>query len=211
MTSCFRATAVMVAALGAGLLAAGCGSTSTSTGTPAAPASSSLSAAAAPSAAAVSSAAVSSAPPTSAAASTSAAAGATIKTESSSLGTVLTDSKGFTLYWFAQDTTTSSNCNGGCASAWPPLIGTPVAAAGVSLPGRLGTIKRSDGSLQATYDGHPLYTFASDSGPHMLSGNSVPGWHAVLANPSTPATSPSTAPRPAPSPAQSSSHGGYGY
>src|ERR1700689_5549659 len=81
---------------------------------------------------------------------------AMLKTAKTSLGTVLTDSKGFTLYWFAIDTPTSSKCSGSCTTFWPPVIGTPQAASGVTLPGKLGTITRSDGSLQATYNGHPL-------------------------------------------------------
>src|SRR5216684_3949300 len=66
--------------------------------------------------------------------------------------TVLTNAKGFTLYWFAPDTPTRSNCNGVCVGYWPPVTGTPSAGPGVT--GKLGTIKRSDGTTQATYDGH---------------------------------------------------------
>jgi predicted lipoprotein with Yx(FWY)xxD motif len=83
---------------------------------------------------------------------------------------VLVNAKGFTLYWFAPDTPTRSNCNGSCAGYWPPVKG-PVTAAGVA--GRLGTIKRADGSLQATYNGHPLYTYIGDSGPGKASGNGL--------------------------------------
>jgi predicted lipoprotein with Yx(FWY)xxD motif len=76
--------------------------------------------------------------------------------------TVLTNAQGFTLYSFAPDTSTTSKCYGSCAASWPPLRG-PVAAAGVT--GTFGTIKRSGGSVQATFDGHPLYTFAGDTAP----------------------------------------------
>jgi predicted lipoprotein with Yx(FWY)xxD motif len=106
-----------------------------------------------------------------------------LKTAKTSLGTVLTNSKGFTLYWFAIDTPTSSKCTGSCTTFWPPVIGTPQAAPGVTLPGKLGTITRSDGSLQATYNGHPLYTFDGDKSPGQTSGNKVNGsgglWYAV--------------------------------
>ena len=85
--------------------------------------------------------------------------------------TVLTNAKGFTLYWFAPDTATKSNCNGSCAAIWPPVKGPATAGPGVT--GKLGTIKRSDGSLQATYDGHPLYTYIGDSAPGQASGNRV--------------------------------------
>src|SRR5690242_11663812 len=71
--------------------------------------------------------------------------------------TLLTNAHGFTLYWFAPDTATTSNCNGTCAAYWPPLTGAPVGGPGVT--GRLGTITRSDGAIQATYNGHPLYTY----------------------------------------------------
>ena len=91
-----------------------------------------------------------------------AAAASTVKTATIAGVTVLTDSTGFTLYSFAPDTPTTSKCNGTCAQNWPPLKG-PVTAAGVT--GTFGTIKRSDGSTQATFDGHPLYTFAGDTAP----------------------------------------------
>ncbi|HUC13496.1 MAG TPA: hypothetical protein VMS00_03500 [Acidimicrobiales bacterium] len=84
---------------------------------------------------------------------------------------VLTDAQGFTLYWFAPDSVSKSRCNGTCAVYWPPLTGT--AKAGPGVTGKLGTIKRSDGSLQATYDGHPLYTYIGDSAPGQASGNRV--------------------------------------
>jgi predicted lipoprotein with Yx(FWY)xxD motif len=84
---------------------------------------------------------------------------------------VLTDAGGFTLYWFALDSVSKSRCYGTCAVYWPPLTGAPRAGAGVT--GKLGTIKRSDGSLQATYDGHPLYTYIADSAPGRASGNRV--------------------------------------
>jgi predicted lipoprotein with Yx(FWY)xxD motif len=109
-----------------------------------------------------------------------------IKTAKTSVGTVLTNAKGFTLYWFAKDTPTTSACSGACAGAWPPVIGQPVAAAGVTLSGKLGTIKRSDGSTQATYEGHPLYTYAGDTAPGQVSGNDINGfgalWYATMAS-----------------------------
>jgi predicted lipoprotein with Yx(FWY)xxD motif len=101
------------------------------------------------------------------------AATVTIKTVKTSKGTVLTNAAGDTLYWFAKDTATTSNCNGSCATYWPPVLGKPVAAAGSSLPMGLGSIKRSDGQTQATYDGHPLYTYAGDTAPGEVSGNDM--------------------------------------
>jgi predicted lipoprotein with Yx(FWY)xxD motif len=96
-----------------------------------------------------------------------------IKTASINGHVVLTNSQGFVLYWFAIDTPTTSNCSAQCASFWPPLVGTPTLASGVSLTGKLGTIKRSNGQLQATYDGHPLYLFKSDTSAGMWTGNNL--------------------------------------
>ena len=103
----------------------------------------------------------------------SSSATAMLKSAKTSLGTVLTDSKGMTLYWFAIDTPTSSKCSGSCTTYWPPVIGTPQAASGVTLPGKLGTITRSDGSVQATYNGHPLYTYILDAKPGMVTGQAI--------------------------------------
>jgi predicted lipoprotein with Yx(FWY)xxD motif len=94
---------------------------------------------------------------------------------------VVTNAKGFTLYWFVPDTATKSNCNGSCATYWPPVKGPATAGAGVT--GKLGTIKRSDGSTQATYNGHPLYTYVGDTAPGQAKGNGLNlsggAWHEV--------------------------------
>ena len=84
---------------------------------------------------------------------------------------VLTNSRGYTLYWFAPDTPSKSTCYGTCAVYWPPVIGSPVAAAGVT--GKLGTIKRSGGATQVTYDGHPLYTYVGDAAPGQATGDDI--------------------------------------
>ena len=130
------------------LVVAACGSSgssSASSSSPAAPASSA-------------------APPTSASA--SALMTATIN------GTkVVTNSRGLTLYWFVPDTSTTSKCTGSCATYWPPVKGPATAGAGVT--GTLGTITRSDGTKQATYDGHPLYTYVGDTAPGQAKGNAL--------------------------------------
>jgi predicted lipoprotein with Yx(FWY)xxD motif len=104
--------------------------------------------------------------------------------------TVLTSSKGFTLYSFAPDTPAKSNCNGTCAQNWPPVKG-PATASGVK--GTFATIKRSDGSVQATFDGHPLYTFAGDTAPGQNKGNGLNAagglWHEITTSGTAPAGS----------------------
>ena len=97
--------------------------------------------------------------------------GTVLKTTTIGGTTVLTNAKGFTLYSFAPDTPTTSKCYGSCAAYWPPVTGTT--AAGSGLPGRVGTIKRTDGSEQLTYNGHPLYTYVGDSAPGQARGNNL--------------------------------------
>jgi predicted lipoprotein with Yx(FWY)xxD motif len=84
---------------------------------------------------------------------------------------VLTNARGFTLYWFAPDTSTASKCSGSCAAYWPPVIGSPRAGAGVT--GRLSTVSRGGHTVQATYDGHPLYTYIGDNRPGDANGNNL--------------------------------------
>jgi len=142
-----------------------------------------LLAAAGVAAVAVSAAACSSSP-----SSTSAGSGtpssAALKTATIGGVTVVTNGRGFTLYSFAPDTTTASECKGSCAQIWPPVTGPVKAGQGVS--GKLGTITRPDGSTQATYDGHPLYSYTVDNAPGQAKGNglNVFGgvWHEVTAN-----------------------------
>ena len=84
---------------------------------------------------------------------------------------LLTNARGLTLYWFAPDTSAKSVCYGSCAAYWPPVTGTPSAGPGVT--GTLGTITRTGGATQATYDGHPLYTYIGDNAPGQASGNNL--------------------------------------
>jgi predicted lipoprotein with Yx(FWY)xxD motif len=99
-----------------------------------------------------------------------AATGTGLKTTTIGGTTVLTNAKGFTLYSFAPDTPATSKCYGNCAAYWPPTTGT---AASPGVPGRVGTIKRSDGSSQLTYNGHPLYTYIGDTAPGQARGNNL--------------------------------------
>jgi predicted lipoprotein with Yx(FWY)xxD motif len=134
-----------------------------------------------------------------------------IKTATAGGRVVLIDAQGFTLYWYAPDTATASNCTGSCATAWPPLIGTPSFASGVSLTGKLGTIKRADGSTQATYDGHPLYLFKADTSAGAAKGNKASGiwWIMTVSGKKIQAAITSTSASSGGS--SSSSSGGYGY
>jgi predicted lipoprotein with Yx(FWY)xxD motif len=116
--------------------------------------------------------------------------GSSLKTAAIGGVTVLTSSKGFTLYSFAPDTPSASHCNGACAQNWPPVKG-PATASGVT--GTFGTIKRSDGSVQATFDGHPLYAFAGDTAPGQAKGNGLNAagglWHEAVTSGTAPAGS----------------------
>jgi predicted lipoprotein with Yx(FWY)xxD motif len=85
--------------------------------------------------------------------------------------TVLTNARGFTLYSFAPDTPATSKCYGSCAAYWPPVSGT--AAGSPGLPGTIGTITRTGGARQLTYDGHPLYTYIGDTAPGQAHGNNL--------------------------------------
>jgi predicted lipoprotein with Yx(FWY)xxD motif len=116
-----------------------------------------------------------------AASSAPAAGSSALKTAKIGGAAVVTNAKGLTLYWFVPDTATTSKCNGSCATFWPPVKGPATAGAGVT--GKLATIKRADGSVQATYNGHPLYTYVGDHAPGQATGNGldVNGgvWHEV--------------------------------
>jgi predicted lipoprotein with Yx(FWY)xxD motif len=131
-----------------------------------------------------------------------AAATGSLKTTKIGGVTVLTNAKGFTLYSFAPDTPTKSNCNGTCAQNWPPVTG-PATVPGVK--GSFGTIRRSNGATQATFDGHPLYTFVGDKAPGQNKGNGLNAagglWHEVTTSGSAPVGSS----------ASGSGSGGYGY
>jgi predicted lipoprotein with Yx(FWY)xxD motif len=119
-----------------------------------------------------------------------AATAGSLKTATIGGATVLTSSKGFTLYSFAPDTPAKSHCNGACAQNWPPVTG-PATAAGVT--GTFSTIKRADGSVQATFDGHPLYAFAGDTAPGQAKGNGLNAagglWHEITTSGTAPAGS----------------------
>jgi predicted lipoprotein with Yx(FWY)xxD motif len=103
------------------------------------------------------------------------------------LGTIIVDSEGLTLYDFHKDKGGESSCYGACAGAWPPLLteGEPKAEAG-AMASQLGTTKRKDGTVQATYAGWPLYTYVGDKGPGEANGNDIDQfgaeWYALQPN-----------------------------
>jgi predicted lipoprotein with Yx(FWY)xxD motif len=177
----FRRIAVLVAAM---LVAAACTSAGAgSTPSPSSPL------AAAPSAAAP-----------------SAAAAVTIGSASSaSFGTILTGPTGLTLYTYAADTATASNCTGDCATEWPPLLTSGQAMAGSGLTGQVGTITRADGTTQVTYAGHPLYYWEGDKKAGDVTGNGIDKFAVATAAGSAPMPAASAGTVPA------SSGSGYKY
>lgn len=99
----------------------------------------------------------------------------TIATEPSPEGRILATGTGYTLYDFAPDTPTRSTCiTSICQELWPPLVvtGAPTVATGLERS-LVGTVRRPDGSLQATYGGHPLYTWKGDDKPGMVTGQAL--------------------------------------
>jgi predicted lipoprotein with Yx(FWY)xxD motif len=143
--------------VGTALLAAACGSSSsTSSSTPAAGASSTGSASAA-----------------------SAGTGMTITTKTGSAGTYLTDGSGRSVYLWVKDPMGKSVCEGACAGAWPPVTTTgAVTAAGGAVASDLTTFTRSDGTKQVLYNGHPLYYFVGDKSAGATAGQGLDGFGA---------------------------------
>lgn len=101
----------------------------------------------------------------------------------SGAGTVLVDSRGFTLYHLTTEVNGKIVCTGSCATTWPPLLlpnGTTSATAGSGVTGMLGTITRPDGGTQVTYNGMPLYAYSGDSAAGQANGQGIQGtWFAV--------------------------------
>ena len=99
---------------------------------------------------------------------------AVLATASTGLGTILVDGTGRTVYEFAKDTGSTSTCDGGCASIWPPVVAPETLPA--SLPrvsGQLDSTTRTDGSEQLTIAGHPVYTYSGDGAPGDTNGQGL--------------------------------------
>ena len=110
---------------------------------------------------------------------TAATAAATVQLVQSTLGTILADAKGNTLYVFMKDSGTTSACSGGCASAWPPLMGATTPGKGLDAED-FATITRDGGTHQVTFYGHPLYTYSGDAAPGDTTGQGSNGvWYVV--------------------------------
>src|SRR5246127_3413344 len=142
------------------------------------------------------------------------ASGSTVAVKTIGSQQVVVDSAGMTLYWFAIDTSAKSNCSGSCATYWPPVKGPLTAGSGVT--GTLGTITRSDGTKQATYMGHPLYTYVGDTSPGQNKGNgkNLSGglwWEMTVSGSTPPANAGAAATSSPKSTATSGGGGGYGY
>jgi predicted lipoprotein with Yx(FWY)xxD motif len=146
--------------------------------------------------------------------SSASATGTVITTASGSAGSFLTNGSGRAIYLWEMDSKDKSMCSGACAGAWPPVTATAkVTASGGVNASELGTITGSGGAKQVTYDGHPLYYFAGDSGPGQVSGQGSDGFGAKwwLVAPSGAAiTSSNVTVSGAIAPASSSSAGGWG-
>jgi predicted lipoprotein with Yx(FWY)xxD motif len=139
-------------------------------------------------------------------------ANGTVSLSKTKLGPILVNSKGHTLYMFARDRNDKSSCSGSCAQFWPPYLQHGKATAGSGVKASLlGTTRRSNGSMQVTYNKHPLYSFALDkkAGQTGGEGNVAFGgkWYAVSAKgtavvkastPSTTTTTTTTNPYPYP-------------
>jgi predicted lipoprotein with Yx(FWY)xxD motif len=149
--------------------------------------------------------------PTSSTAAAPSAGGAALAVRNTSLGTVLTDGRGFTLYAFEGDNGTTSACSGACAAAWPPVTTTgtwPQIGTGVTQS-LVGQATRADGTTQLTYAGHPVYLFVHDTAPGSTSGQGVQSFGArwdvltptgqeVTSGTSTLTSAPSTTSAPSP-------------
>ncbi len=109
-----------------------------------------------------------------------ASGGAVVKVADSSLGKILVDDKGMTLYLFKKDTAGVSNCSAGCLKVWPPFLSQGSPAAGNGVMGKLGTVALADGSMIVTYNDMPLYYYAADQKPGDTTGQGVGGvWFVV--------------------------------
>lgn len=125
------------------------------------------------------------APATSSAPAPAPASGNDLATGTSSLGTVVVDGHGMTVYFYLKDVKGSgtSNCTGGCLALWPAVTASSSTPQVAGVTGTVGSIKRDDGTMQVTIDGMPVYTYAQDSKAGDVTGEGVGNiWYAVNPN-----------------------------
>jgi predicted lipoprotein with Yx(FWY)xxD motif len=174
---------------------------------------------------ACSSAAASSSPssaPTAGSSASASTTGTVITTQAGSAGAFLTAGSGRAVYLWAKDGMNMSTCSGACAAAWPPVPATgKLTATGGAKASDLGTITRSDGTKQVTYDGHPLYYFAGDSAAGQTNGQGSDNFGAkwwlvassgakiTASDTAAAANAPAPASSNAPAPASSNAGGGW--
>lgn len=102
-----------------------------------------------------------------------AASAASLAVATTSLGDIVVDSEGYTLYLYEPDPTGSSTCINACASSWPPALVTGTPTAGPGVTGELTTTTRADGTTQLVFGGHPLYRYSLDKAPGEVKGQDV--------------------------------------
>lgn len=118
----------------------------------------------------------------------------------STLGTIITNHKGMTLYYYAPDKGREPTCTGSCARAWPPALKShSMKFPKLHVPGKFGTVANAAGGRQITYNGWPLYTFVQDKKPGQTKGQGIGGvW--FVATPNLKRAVQATNPTPAPAP-----------
>jgi predicted lipoprotein with Yx(FWY)xxD motif len=152
---------------------------------------------------------------TPAAQTSSGSAGATVKAVANpTLGTILTDSRGMTLYHLSGEQNGKFICtSAACLGVWHPLVATAGSAPSGGV-GSLGTVKRSNGMTQVTYKGAPLYTFAPDKQPGEAKGQGIKDvgtWSAAKTSSTAAAPSAASPPQTTSAPKSSGGGGGYAY
>lgn len=141
--------------------------------------------------------------------SSSSSAAPMVDTAHTSVGTVVVDGAGRTLYLFAKDTGPTSTCAGACAADWPPFTARSMPATGGGVrASALALVKRSDGRRQVVLDGHPLYLYSGDQAAGQVNGQGLDAYGAQWFAVSPGGTSITAS---APSSGAPTSRGGYGY
>ena len=110
------------------------------------------------------------------------AAGTDLTVATTGLGKIIVDGKGMTVYFYDPDKANSgaSACTGQCAAIWPALAPTTASPTFTGISGTVGKIGGTDGGMQITINGRPLYTYTGDSSPGNTNGQGIEGiWYVV--------------------------------